>query len=54
MFIFSDMNFSFFPDAMFCVVIRFGPPDVNSDGNVIIVGVPCSDTHDTNIVCEIH
>ena len=54
MFIFSDMNFLFFPDALLCVVIRFDRPDVNSDGNLVIVGVPCSDTLDKNIVCEIH
>ena len=48
------MNFSFFPDALFCVLIRFDRSDVNTDGNLVIIGVSCSDNLHTNIVCEIH
>ena len=53
MLIFSDMNFSFFSDAHFCVVIRFDRPDVNTDGDLVIIGVSCSNNLHTNIFCEI-
>ena len=54
MFIFSEINFSFFPDALFCVVLRFDRSDMNTDGNLDIIGVSCSDNLHTNIVREIH
>ena len=54
MFIFSHMIFFNFPDAQFCVVIRFDRPDVNTDGDLVIIGVSCSDNLHTNIFCEIH